>query len=164
MFLFLFLFFCVVIPCFAAEQLLHSYSSNGIYYYYIPDFNPEKYTKPIEVKYQDRYYTMFVYSKPISADKLKNFKGNPINNETGFLFPMILTGIENKPDYYVFASLDQFNNEDIKICKLNNTTYDQTMYTNKTETGEFIKQMTFNNGEFNVGSICYPDYVPGGDI
>lgn len=155
---------CLTLPCFASAKLLYSYSSNGIYYYYMPDFKPESFVKPAEVKRNDLSYTMFIYTKPIGVDNFKSFNGQPILNKAEQLFSMLLVGINNKPDYYVFSSLNEAGYERINICKLDNKTYNQTKYTNDTESGDIVKQMVFNNGEFNIVSVCNPDYVPGSDI
>lgn len=160
----LFVLMFLALPCFADSKLLHSYPASGMYYYYIPDFNPESFTKPAEVKRNDLYYTMFVYTKPVSVSSFKSVDGQTILNNAGWLFPMLTVGIKNKPDYYVFSSLNEAGYERINICKLDNKTYNQIKYTNDTESGDIVKQMIFNNGEFNIGSICNPDYVPGNDI
>ena len=155
---------CLTLPCFASAKLLYSYSSNGIYYYYMPDFKPESFVKPADVKRNDLTYTMFIYTKPVNPSSFKYFDGQTILNEAGWLFSMLLVGINNKPDYYVFSSLNEAGYEEISICKLDNKTYNQTKYTNKTESGNIVKQMVFNNGKFNMVSVCNPDYTPGSDI
>lgn len=160
----LFVLMFLALPCFATSKLLYSYPASGMYYYYIPDFKPESFTKPAEVKRNDLYYTMFVYTKPVSVLGFKSVDGQTILNDAGWLFPMLRVGIKNKPDYYVFSSLNEAGYERINICKLDNKTYDQIKYTNDTESGDIVKQMIFNNGEFNIGSICNPDYAPGNDI
>lgn len=155
---------CCALPCFAAAKLLHSYPAAGIYYYNIPDFKPESFVKPAEVKRNDLNYTMFVYTKPVNASNFKSVDGQTILNEAGWLFSMLSVGLKNKPDYYVSSSLNEAGYERINICKLDHTNNNQIKYTNDTESGDIVKQMTFNNGEFNIGSVCNPDYVPGNDI
>ena len=151
-------------PCFAATKLIHYYPSTSIYYYYSPDFKPESFVKPAEVKRTNFSYSMFIYTKPLSASKFKTFAAQQIQNEPGFLYPMILIGIENKPDYFVFSTFNEYNHEIINMCKLDNKTYNQIKYTNQNESGQIKRQMSFNNGEFSIGSICNPDFVPGDDI
>lgn len=160
----LFVLLFLALPCFASAKLLYSYSSNSIYYYYMPDFKPENFKKPLEVQRGDLSYTMFIYSNPVTADKFKSFDNQPIPNKADELFSMLIVGIKNKPDYYVFSSLNDAGYERINICKLDNKTYNQIKYTNDTENGDIVKQMVFNNGEFNIVSVCNPDYVPGSDI
>lgn len=157
-------FLCLSLPVFSASKMLHYYPATSVYYYYAPDFKPENFVRPMQVKHSNFVYTLFIYTKPISADKFKTLDGQIIENAPGWLFSMLIAGINNKPDYYVVSSLDEFNNEEISICKLDNKTYDQIKYTNLTESGNIVKQMTFNNGEFSIGSICNPKYVPGNDI
>lgn len=159
-------------------RMLAEFPKQGIYYYYYKDFNPTKFKKPDEVIMDDGSYTIFVYDenmydanfkeRMLWDDKTKSYHDYvDIKDEAGYMFDMIMNGVELKPKYFVRRHRDCLNSYEgkcIDICEFKEGTNLQTKYTANPWTGEIVEQMTFDNGPVGLGNICNPDWIPGMDI
>lgn len=150
-------------PCFAGE-IIHSYPSQGIYYYYEPNLNVNTFKKPSGVEPADFTYNVFIYSKKLPRKNFKTFNDVKIENDAGYLFDMLSAGINNKPTYYLHRYTDYSDSVIVELCKLDYSTNNQIKYILNPETGKFVKQVEFNNGKIHMGNICNPNWVPFHDI
>lgn len=93
-----------------------------------------------------------------------------IKDEPGFMFDMIINGINLKPQYYVQGKKgcdgNNYNGDCTDICKFSDIKNKnlQIKYTVNPQEGNIVKQMEFDNGPVSLGNICNPDWVPGMDI
>lgn len=161
-----FVFFaCIPIFCTSNEhKLIASFPEQGIYYYFIPNFDINTFKKPQEIKESaNGSYHIFVYNKDIPAKTFEYNNGYKIQDSAGDLLEMISVAINNHPNYYIVKGLSDENNSEVSLCefKANN---DQIKYLLNFDTGKFVKQLMFNNGQIGIGSICNPNYIPGRDI
>lgn len=143
--------------------MLYSYPKNGIYYYYVSDFNIDTFKKPEEVKpAENTVYHIFIYDKKLSAQQLNHRDRYDIMDDFGYLFDMISVGVENEPIAYVHRSLED---DEVKVyaCRFEQDN-EQIRYVMNPETGKFVNQMRFYNGELGISNICNPNFVPGQDI
>lgn len=155
-------FICFTLPVLAGE-MIYSYPSQGIYYYYEPHFDINTFKKPTEVKPANFTYSLFIYSKKPNIQMFKTCNDIKIENDAGYLFDMLNAGIGNKPDYYLNRYVD--NDETVvNLCKIDNISNNQIKYILNPETGKFVKQIEFNNGDIHMGNICNPNWLPFGDI
>ena len=162
-------------------RLLYKFPNLGIYYYYYPDFDPLKYQKPDEVQYtENNFYTIFIYNEnhlssvfetyPVYNEKGAMVDSMFIKDEPGFMFDMIINGINLKPQYYVRGQKgcdsNNYNGDCPDICKFSDIKNKnlQIKYTVNPQEGNIVKQMEFDNGPVSLGNICNPDWVPGMDI
>lgn len=143
--------------------LLYSYPKNGIYYYYISAFDIDNFKKPAEVKPANGIYNIFIYDKKISTAQLHHRDRYDIEDDSGYLLDMLSVGVENNPIAYVHRDNDVSGDVQVDVCIFESGN-EQIRYLLNPETGKFVKQMRFNNGEIGILNICNPDYVPGQDI
>lgn len=162
------------------KRLLHKYENQKIYYYYYKNFDPLKYEKPKEIETKEHeIYSIFIYDTNYLSDE---FLGRNIWNEKyhgydyikiqedngGWMFEMILTGISHKPKYFIRGKNgcenSSYEGDCPDICEFSPNSNKQIKYTINPFTGKIVKQMEFDNGPIGLGNICYPDWVPGMDI
>lgn len=159
---------CFIFVCIFAlannnqQKMLASYSSQGIYYYYIPNFDIKTFKKPKDVKPVNSNYIIFIYDKEISSNDFSYRDEIKIENDPGFLFEMILIGIKNEPTFFVNKTTKNGEDE-VSICELKKDNW-QIRYILNPKTKKFEKQVIFNNGKLGITSICNPNYVPFQDI
>lgn len=160
------------------SRLISSYPKQGFYYYYYEKFNPLEFEKPEEIIPVYGTYSMFVYDENLPEshfdgisiwnEKIKAYDNYmQIKDDGGYLFDMILVGLEFKPAYYVREHPNchnGYNGKCLDICKFNKNNNKQIKYTLNPESGEIVKQMEFDNGEVSLGNLCNPDWIPGVDI
>lgn len=145
------------------NKLLASYSSQGIYYYYMPNFDIKTFTKPKEVKSVDSRYVIFIYDKDLLTNNFAYRNKIKIENDSGYLYDMILVGIDNEPTHYVNRTINQNGEVEVNVCEFKKDNW-QTKYMLNPQSNKFEKQIIFNNGKLGVTSICNPNYVPFQDI
>ncbi len=152
-------------------RLLYKFPKQGIYYYYYQIFNPLNYKKPEEVQYtMNNHYTIFVYSENYSSSDFETLtvydeNGAMLNNifikdEPGFMYDMIINGINLKPQYYIAGQKGCENNnykgDCPDICKFSTKENSnlQIKYTINPLEKKIVKQMEFDNGPIVLGNIC----------
>lgn len=161
------LFVIVCLICFSmpvfADKILYSYPQQAFYYYYSENFDIKNFSKPEEIIPAYSEYTLFVYDNIKPTDNFKYY-GNHflMEDDPGFMFEMVMRGIENQPKFYVKQYIGENNIPETYICSFDGQ--NQTKYIYNSETKSFVKQLTFNNGAIDLLSICNPDYIPGQDI
>ena len=159
---------CLIFVCTLAfadnnqQKLLASYSSQGIYYYYMPNFDIKTFKKPKDVKPVDSNYIIFIYAKDISSNNFSYRDEIKIENDPGYLFEMMLVGIKNEPTFFVNKTTKNGEDE-VSICELKKDNW-QVKYILNPKTNKFEKQVIFNNGKLGITSICNPNYIPFQDI
>lgn len=150
-------------------RLIKCYPKTSVYYYYYKKFDPINYKKPIEIP-NGKDYILFVYGTNNNACNYDGFntwngeeKGYEYNkieeDESGYYFSMLATGVENKPEYFVRGASD--GTEELYELK---SDYTQIQYVKNRRTGKFKKRKVFNNGDYRINSIGNPYYKKGQDI
>ena len=162
-FISLLIFICISAFANNQHKLLASYPTQGIYYYYMPHFDINKFKKPNKVKIVDSRYIIFIYNKNISANKFAYRNKIKIKDSPEYLYDMVMSGIDNLPIYYVNRIINQNGEVEINLCEFKKD-YWQIKYMLNPKTNKFEKQIIFNNGKLGVTSICNPNYVPFQDI
>ena len=154
---------CIFLFAKSPQMLLASYSTQGIYYYYIPHFDINKFKKPEEVQMVDSRYIIFIYDKEISTNEFAYRNKIKIENTPDFLYDMILIGIEKQPTHFINRTINQNGATEVNVCEFKKDDW-QIKYMLNQQTNKFEKQIIFNNGKLGVTSICNPNYVPFQDI
>ena len=144
-------------------KLLASYPSQGVYFYYMPNFNIDTFKRPPKIQPVDSRYVIFIYDKDISAKNFAYRNKIKIEDNPGYLYEMILIGIDNGPTHYINRTINQNSEAEVNVCKLKKDNW-QTKYMLNPKTNKFEKQIIFNNGKLGVTSICNSNYVPFQDI
>lgn len=148
--------FCL--PVLATQgKLIHSYSSIGVYYWYEPNFDVDSFKIPSEIKPVDTMYTVYIYDQVKSPKAFKNYLGRNIEDDASNMFAMYLMGLNNTPIGYIHR-----DSQETIACTFKGN--EQTRYVMNPETNKLEKQMTFNNGDLGMISICNPNYLPWQDI
>ena len=144
------------------QKMLASYSSQGIYYYYMPNFDIKTFKKPKDVKLVNSNYIIFIYDKDFPSNNFLYRDEIKIENDPSYLFEMILVGIKNEPTFFV-SKTTKNGEDEVSICELKKDNW-QVKYILNPKTKKFEKQVIFNNGKLGITSICNPNYVPFQDI
>lgn len=152
------LLFVFCLPVLATQgRLLHSYLSIGVYYWYEPNFNIETFKISDQIKPVNTIYTVYIYDQVKNPKVFKNYLGRNIEDDASNMFDMYLMGLNNIPVGYI-----HHDSQETYACTFKGD--EQTRYVMNPETNRLEKQMTFNNGELGIISICNPDYLPWQDV